>query len=398
MPIDIDIAYHINSLYNSTNIPVNWGEILSTWYTRFRDKVRTRAQEEDGLAYAIRTAYSLLGHAYTQAVITIILPIGISYLMSKITSKNPVYLISNAPDELFDTPVPLSYAPAGTRSFLPLFITLILVYLGLQALILMANRHQHAKLNDIKWFQSALKSHAKINETVASQIYIFTNRFVRMRNEKKKLPFDLTRDLVGFHIFAFEVCGDIFSMLKDLYKCDKPQVTVYQRFTENEEEYIRMIAYATYNNAAPSSFSEKYSLSGSSNRYDVRIFNGKEKKIHVLPNKAAVQKEFEISDHSREREEAICQYIGIPVKNKKGEITFLLQIDVNEVKKSEKELLELGDNVFLPFAQLLLATYEHERMLETLHSSIVVDIPSTGKPDRSDGARSRRNETNRLNQ
>jgi len=262
---------------------------------------------------------------------------------------------------------------ATTNYWIPLIIFCIL-YLLFEILILIANHHKHSKMKDVQCFQSALASHANVNAFIANSLYKFTKRFVNQRKNNQTIPLQIVKDIAGFQEFAFAVCKDIYDVIKDLFKCEQPQVTVFQKFTNTSgDKHIQMIAYGTFNNVIPSSYSEPYILSGSLERFDEKIFGSKEAKIRTLHNKDAVRENFKISEHSKAREEAICQYIGVPIKDSSGEIVFLLQIDVNEENtfgKSELALKELAENVFFPFAQLLYATYEHERMLETLHASI----------------------------
>ena len=348
---------------------------MHSWYSNFKDKIRTLAQGDDAVANALKLVFSIFGNAYIQAAISIILPFILAILTNLATSSPTIVVIMpDTQDGILDQPVPLAPAPINTQKYWSWLIILVLIYLILQAFMLIANQHHLSKLNDVQWFQSALNSHAYVNATIAKSICLFTNRFAQQRDIGYKIPIEATKDLVGFQTFAFCVCEDIYKIVKDLFGCNKPQVTVFRRFDEGGEKYIQMIAYGTYNNLPPSSHSEKYNLSNEDklNRYDIQIFNGKEAKIHVLPDKVTVQKNFYISDYSKEREEAICQYIGVPIKNNNGDIIFLLQIDVDVERKSKKELKELGENVFFPFALLLYNTYEHERMLETLHPSINV--------------------------
>jgi len=323
-------------------------------------QIRLLARKDGILGYAIRLAYAFFGNAYAQIFITIFFPVLISFYLSAIVSGNA---------QVIDP----SNESADLSNYWRGMVVCVLLYLFFEILIFLANRHKRAKMNDAKWFQSTLISLSSANALFANFLYKFTNRFMSQKEKNNLLPLETVKDLVGFQKIAFAVCSSVYDLLKNDFKCERPQVTVFQKFTNKNKKEIQMVAYATLNDIIPSSYSESYPLTDNNQRYDAKIFNSKESQVRILHNKVAIKENFKISEHSKERQEAICQYIGIPIKNSSGETVFLLQIDVSEeniLGKSVEALKELAENVFLPFAQLLYVIFEHERALENLHISL----------------------------
>lgn len=132
-----------------------------------------------------------------------------------------------------------------------------------------------------------------------------------------------------------------------------------------------MIAYKTYKDRVPGSYSEKYDLWNDDSEkkpLHIRIFEKGTSAIIALCNSEQVKEEFVYHEKSKEREEKICQYLGIPLLDSEGRMIFLLQIDVCDsgiLGKNKEEMIELGNNIMVPYIQLLYATYEHERSIET---------------------------------
>ena len=270
------------------------------------------------------------------------------------------------------------------------------VYLLLEFGIILAISHNNKKVNDIKWFQNALNSHGTVNAFIANTAYSLSNRLIESKRDKSIISLKIARDIIGFQRIAFNVCDDIHSIISNQFGCTKCQVTVLQLFSGQNYEFTQMIAYKTYQSRIPSSYKEKYILHSQNNNkpYHVKIFESNSSDIKTLVNKAEVKANFVIDSRSKKRQEEICQYVGVPTIDSEGRMVFLLQVDVSEdyiLGKDTNALTELGYNVFLPYAQLLYATYEQERVLETfyriLHNDIAVDIiaqeseKSEGEPD-----------------
>lgn len=365
-----------NTKNNETLLYVkNGGEHMKIW-----DKLRILSRKKGILSWTINIAYALLVSPYFQFVTSIVFSSLIAFYINMISGVMQTLTTSKTMDktvQIVNKSIDANGLAIEIKQYYWTLGIIILIYFLLQIGIIIANNKQRSKLKDIIWFHSAIASHGAINAFIANSLYKFTKRFLQQKRENNMISLEITKDLIGFQTFAFAVCNDIYKILNSELKCEKPQVTVFQKFDDAEnKKFIQMVAYSCYKDNIPSSYSEKYYFADvevKRKRCDEKIFSGKEASVKVFADKKSIVENFYISENSKEREEAICQYIGVPIKDSSGEIVFLLQIDVNQegvLGKSELELKELAENVIFPYAQILYACYEKERMMEMLYKNV----------------------------
>ena len=294
--------------------------------------------------------YRLLISPYINPITTILVTIIVGILINLITSSG--FSFSN-------------------KYFIILLI-IAFIYILLQIAIIKAVKHKNKKMEYITWFQNALVSHRELNAIIAKATHSFSEHLKKDRKPSLHISFKMAIDIAKFDRTSYHVCDAIYNIISSQFGCPKCQVTVAKYLPEQKKEFIKIIAYKTYQDRTPSSFSIKHLLGTNeqNKRYDVRIFESGSSDVKVLINKKEIQEDFTIDPKSKERQESICQYIGVPCVDIEGKIVFLLQIDVsceNILGKNKEELFELAYNVFVPYVQLLHAYYEQEKAIEIMY-------------------------------
>ena len=109
-------------------------------------------------------------------------------------------------------------------------------------------------------------------------------------------------------------CLGILGYTTFISNCKNLYVPVYQRLKgqEGEDDIIKLIAYhGRLATAQPTDYMKRYSINDKD--YFAKIIKSNNSQIRILENQQKVRENFLIHESSREREEKICQYIGIPI-------------------------------------------------------------------------------------
>lgn len=210
-----------------------------------------------------------------------------------------------------------------------------------------------------------------INSKFATNIYRLNksvNEYITKHNPIDKKSLDKIAD---FQTFAFLICESIHSMICKMFGQNLLcEVTLMKK----EDDFVKMVAYANDNNAMPSSYKTTFSLD-ESDIFFINLFNDLNGMIKCIPNQKGISDKFQKFKGSVQRENAVCQYIGIPIKTNRNEIELLLQIDVSKPKvfgKNETQMESFAKNIFYPYAMLLHKSYERDLVFNQYYDMIVM--------------------------
>ena len=279
------------------------------------------------------------------SVINIMLPIYISIRCTSFVNNNRWW-----------------YGTIAICIFIVLFNTLSIII----------RKKQDGMVKNLNIIYKCYNDHCSINSEVASNIFRLNkiiNNYLLDGNPVSKKVFDKIAD---FQTISFIICKRIQSLLRkefgDEIQCE---VTLMKK---SENCIVNMIAYANNDNIIPSSYKKVFNLNQDKDINFIKIFNDLEGEIVCLPNRQSVEKEFKKLNGSKKREDAICQYIGIPIKTNRTEIELLLQVDVSKEKvfgKNREELMSFAKNTLYPYTVLLHKAYERDLIFNSFYDMII---------------------------
>lgn len=187
------------------------------------------------------------------------------------------------------------------------------------------------------------------------------------------------REAFGFQSMAMQVCQEVYNILQKQFGWAEHSVTVFQRFKRTEKNNVcKMIAYSIQNGQEPSSYSQEYSIPRTISQtrsvakpcFHTRIFTENSTEIRVLTNNEEVHQNFKFHKNCENREKAIEQYIGIPMKVCNRDVTFILQVDCNikgAFGKTKDEMIMFAKKYLYQYASLLALCYEIDRSVEVAY-------------------------------
>lgn len=188
-------------------------------------------------------------------------------------------------------------------------------------------------------------------------------------------PISSLREAFGFQTMAMQICHELYRVLHEHLGITNHTVTVYQRFDKTATNCVcKMIAYGNQYQRESLSYSKEYSIPTTCNDhtpYHSRIFCENSDEIRLLVDQTEIRSKFHFHKNCEEREKAIQQYIGIPMKARGQDIVFVLQVDsdVANCFGSDKETMRsLANAIIYPYASLLSMYYEMDRLLEIANS------------------------------
>lgn len=259
------------------------------------------------------------------------------------------------------------------------FVGFLLIYILLILLSGWVTEHTRGKNSDLVWFQKAIENHRVIESRttnsfikLAKKVYAHPRTGSAARLTLKGLHSDW-----DFQNAAFSVCYGIYNMINSISNCKNLYVSVYQRLKgqEGEDDIIKLIAYhGRLATAQPTDYMKRYSINDKD--YFAKIIKSNNSQIRILENQQKVRENFLIHESSREREEKICQYIGIPIlvsgfskdEGQINQVGFLLQIDVDIPDffgKDKQEIEEKAYNILYMYADFLHMSYEMGRFIDS---------------------------------
>lgn len=316
---------------------------------KFINSIRAISNEDTMLGHFFKFAYFLLKSPTTQAIIGIFFTVTLAVLSSKLNIES-------------------------NKSIVISIVCISLLYIIYTVIHIMLNKHLSKKIIDLIWFQESLKKIMLINSFSSNKLHKLNKEIHNQSINGSFISLSNMKNIISFQTVAFQVCSELHQMLSEL-NIKNHSITVFQCFNDEKQHYCKMIAYQNSASRIPDSFDNVYYLDKSNQKkkhLHSIIFERDSSQIYILENKDDVQKYFVFNEESKDREEKICQYIGIPYRvniNKGVKIAFLLQVDVDKesaLGKDKYEMMELAENVFLPFMNLLAVSYEQDRLLETI--------------------------------
>lgn len=251
----------------------------------------------------------------------------------------------------------------------------VFVYMILVVLMAWAKGYQKERLKEYRILKQALLGVDGTLRMWSDELHNHANAIMNLKIKTQSYIRE-EAEKIDFQHACFLVCNNIWTRLTKYYENENIYVTVFQKNkqfdkrTNEEKSTCRMIAYS--GNTIPSSFNEVYKIPTYTDdlkgtvEYHSYLFSANNTNICVLPDRESVKKNFVIHQRCAEREEAIQQYIGIPIAPAGLDVTFILQVDTNIPNlfgKDKEEVTLLAQTAIYPFAQFLHMTYEELRMI-----------------------------------
>jgi len=252
------------------------------------------------------------------------------------------------------------------------FLVLIVVYIVIKVLSAYAINYSRRYRTTYKAMKTFIKS----------TIIIFASWSKRISNIIRKIEKDKT--LQSFKKIYLEhsnfvqrasfLCKILYELIETAYKINDHQITIMHKLSDdNGLEFIKMIAYYNKDDRAPGSFRKKYYLDERNHKpyYHVKIFNDGRSGIKILNSREEIEKRFVFNKKSKDREDIITQYIGIPILDCEGNIIDLVQIDLitqNVFGRTKNEIDYIATNLFLPLCNILKVWYNKNILAELINT------------------------------
>ena len=190
-----------------------------------------------------------------------------------------------------------------------------------------------------------------INQKIASGIYDLYGFIDDLEKDNNPINTHIFDNRIDIYTVSSYVCESIQKAITEVYDKEiECQVTIFKLDIDKNE--IKMIAYSNNENKKPDTFINTYKVNANSRKFHVKIFRKNSSSPFCLCNQDEVSNNFDFNTQSIEREEKICQYIGLPLKTDRGKIELLLQIDVSKdgiFGDSEDELKNFAKEFLYPF-------------------------------------------------
>lgn len=295
----------------------------------------------------LRLGYLLLIKIFTNKIIIMILDLLLTTLISIHTSQ---------------------YRPENSkwRNMLIIYIV-ILILVHVTSVTFGSILEKSKKYNDIIY--EAYNIQSKLHNETTRNLYRINNKIINSIKEFNIQEKEF-KTIYDFQGMCFSICDKLCELIVSKFDCKDCEVTVFQRFEDDEKgnsEYVKMIAYHNNQSSTPSSYSKKYYLDQLDNiPYFISIFNKPDANIVTLCNKKEINSNFNFLDESRTREQNICQYICVPIRTNRSKTEIILQIDVSKEKcfgRKNKNLKNFAEEVIVPFANIIHCNYEQDLLL-----------------------------------
>lgn len=224
---------------------------------------------------------------------------------------------------------------------------------------LLDNVIKHISAINIETANNIFRMHKHTKASIASNSIVDKNHYNK---------------IADFQQLAFLVCKAVYEIISEQLGCDECEVTVYQKFIKEKGkkwDYVKMIAYATKDSTIPSTYETTYNINKNAlNTVFMQLFKKTNPDPVILHKQKEIKSQFVFLDKSKQREEKICQYIGMPIKANGNNVICVLQVDVSQKRilgKNYKEVKFFADNVLKPFSSVLYNAYERDCVFNTLY-------------------------------
>lgn len=211
-----------------------------------------------------------------------------------------------------------------------------------------------------------------INQKIASGIHELHNFIDNIEEYNNPINAHIFDNKVDIYTISSYVCESVQKVITEVFGKDSEcQVTIFKQNTT--ERKIQMIAYSNNENRKPNTFTNIYKLNSKSRKYHIKIFRSNKEVPYCLCNKEEIKNSFNYNEQSKEREEKICQYIGLPLKTDLGHIELLLQVDVSKEKilgSTVNEMKDFANDLLYPFMSVLHITLERDRIFKKYYTTI----------------------------
>ena len=237
------------------------------------------------------------------------------------------------------------------------------------------------RFKKVKLYSLSSVSKGEFSEEFATNLYREHKDIKEYISKGDNIDITVIRKNTNFQAISFDICRKIYDVIKEC-GCSDCVVTVLQRFQnegKGKSDYVKMIAFAGKSGYRSRTYDEKYSFKVNSKNYNefketvfYKLFENNEDLI-LLKNKKEIKKNFNFLEKSRKREEKICQYIGIAIRTNRGNVEFVLQVDVSKpyvLGITKNQMKSFSDEILMPYAKLLHHLYENEMLYYTMYNKL----------------------------
>jgi len=272
-------------------------------------------------------------------------------------------------------PIIFSIVAAKKKLSMGLIIA-ILAYSILIVAFAIINDYNKRKIVDFPLFMYSTRLLSSVSHALAVKNLQLTKHLCDTANGKKPSLGTLRR-ICCLQNAGFAICEAVYNLFAETDTEPHLYVTLYQKTTTNDKKDIcQMIAYANYQQEEPVTYKTPYLLEKGIGRdrrtfFHNEIFLDGSTEIRALATYEDVRIHFIDHPQNAQRENRICQYVGIPIMIMGAGTVLLLQLDTDKPGfwgKTSDEITERIENLVRPFVKMLELFYENDRLIRTMHS------------------------------
>lgn len=326
----------------------------------FANFIKKQLEKNSCLGLGIVFLYSLVRKPTTQSIITV--------LMTAINSLNFAY--SNSRGFLLRT---------GIIIFLDIIVSVGINLVNKRDKI---NSDNLLKRNmgleyELDQQKGIITDVIKINRNCSFHLYKLSERIGVANSLNKECNIQDMKNIFSMVSLSKEFCELTYKLFKNQYKTSKINVILYMQFPKNNQRtFIMPISFANELNTQPSVFRERYDLfTNEKNKYlIVKLFEAKSNDNKILLTPEEIYKEVAYDEDNDNRNETIKHYIGIPIRNRNGNIAAVMQLTFSEEilpKDCKDKLDEFIQSNLCPYLSLLEFVYEQEHIIDIMNDIIV---------------------------
>ncbi len=243
----------------------------------------------------------------------------------------------------------------------------------LNALVLAVENYRVISLHRAGSYASILNKINVIENDIASEI-VHQNK--NINNSQNFLPGNLAglgKVIENNSIIdkiAYIICKSIFDWLKEVTEETCFRITVFQRFKDEQGEFVEPIAHEFEDNGSPNA--ERIHLCAPGEKYYVRLlFERNINTIDVLASRKDIQAVKLLPD------EDASQLVSVPIRiNKRTTFLFQIASDKKDVLGKNKHDIKSSFKLLLPLVNMIIPFCYGDKLIKDLCDNFIVHYPS----------------------
>lgn len=214
-------------------------------------------------------------------------------------------------------------------------------------------------------------------------------------NLNKKIINNATFDQSDLNIvmdaqgFIGLICKEVYNNIECKYSYTESQIVLFQQFKDqNGSFYVSPVSYGTEGDNPPNCMGKKFYVEGKYSEYSiVKMFTEPKSSYIILSDPESIKGVFKYIPEDACSNENIKQYLAIPIRNRVGVLTAVLQIAFYHIILPNKndDIEQYIKKCIEPFLRFIDLVYEEHHVIETYNKCIVgfeeKGVKSEGKGD-----------------